>query len=779
MKKERIKKIAKIGGAIIFAIAIVIVANVLGIDGGVKVEAASDIELETVPVKIKNPIAIVNLDEGLVQNEKKVNYGSDLIKNISENIKVTGLGDARQGIKNGEYSAYIIIPANFSERVATINEQPAKSMLTYAMSKEIDLVEREKVLEGIVSIYNTFSNALSKVYLSSLVKEYHGVQDAASGIMDRDKLDMEKLLAVNGYDLVEIVEIPEMETVEKDVSALDLSEQYTKNSDTLSALNSSYKTSMDNGQNDYKSILDTLSGVGDYEEATATKIKDTTTGVASIKITPPPEEARKTSEEELYNRISNKITGDVGLLNTYDQDLTAFNNSVLDQSAIYDATEEYYRTFLSNLGSGYITSVTPLSIEINASGSPISVETEITSYLMPSRDNINAYKESVKQKYVTELMGMVQNAVAGIKLYYPAEPTEGEGESTEESAPQVEITDPNEKALEISKIIFEEELPYDEASYADYVENNILSDCVLAEEINITATIPKNNIVEPHIIKDGVPTYTMPQVDANTITSDLNQVIEKARKGRNERNQEYTNQSVDYQNNVDTIKQNMEDVGVAYADESALQSRSNQELSAFNMTTYIDDEGVAKYSEDLSNNNTDISQKVNENNEKYETYVTNVYDATSRNVEALKQNISEGQEKSKQKLEEGLAEAKSSRETNNQSNDDTLKAFSTRLAYTRLGELENKEVYDFIAEPIMLKNESEVDGLEKKQAKNVPEEPQKDMPGGVAAANPLVGPSSILAIPKWAWFTFGGVVLLMVGLFATIKILTHKRKEEF
>ena len=102
MKEKPTRKAMKAWGIAMTVCAIAVVASVFGGYRMGSVHAAKALELDEVPVEINNPIAIVNIDEGIVQNETKVNYGNDLIKNISEDIKVTGLGDARQGIVNGE-----------------------------------------------------------------------------------------------------------------------------------------------------------------------------------------------------------------------------------------------------------------------------------------------------------------------------------------------------------------------------------------------------------------------------------------------------------------------------------------------------------------------------------------------------------------------------------------------------------------------------------------------------------------------------------------------------
>ena len=797
MKRKLTKEAIKGVEFVIFVLAIAIMASIFGEYEANSIYAANSIELESVPMEIEKPIAIVNLDSGLIQNDKRVNYGTDLIGNVSEDTVVTGLGDARQGIEDGEYSAYIIIPAHFSERVATINNQPEKSMLIYAISKEIALMEREKVLGGVINIYNTFSNALSKVYISSLLKEYHEVQDAANGIIDRDRLDLEKLLAVNGYDLVEIVEIPELETVDKEFTSLDLSDQYAKSTDTIAAIDFSYKTSLGNGQSAYQEILDEFTDIEDYEETTIQKIKDAGNDINSVSVPGNEEPQRQRTEEAEYARIQREITGDGGLLKIYDQDLSVFNQSVLEQSAKYDATEELYRDFLEQFDSDFVKEAVDEQMVVSVDGNSVSLDANNITYSMISEVELALYKEEIKQEYAFKLMNVVGKAVETFPLYYEAEPVEPEMPEEPEEESEEESTEPEEQsggggeqisdfyvaAERMSQIILEiaQGLPYDVVAYEEYVENHILVHCTPVTTKQVVAIIPKDNIEIPQIRKDGDVYTVMPSIDSDKITTEIEKMITTARTGNAARNTEYTTLSSGYQSTIDATKKNIEEVDAAYTNEGVQQTETNKKLSSFKVSTYIDDEQLAEYSDDLSNNHLDISEKVSENTEQYSTYADEVYETTSGNVDTLKQNISEGQEKSRQKLDEGLEEAKASRETSSQSNHDTLNAFGSRLSYTRLGELENREVYDFIAEPIILDNQSQLDGIEGNQARDLSTKPQEESSKGATITNSTKTPISVIAnaLPRQAWFIVGTGVLLIVALFVVAKVLAYRRKEEF
>ena len=84
-----------------------------------------------------NTIAVVNLDEGTTVNDETVNYSEDFIKFPDTNFISTGLEEAKYGLENGQYGAYIIIPADFSKSIESINSVPQKSVLEYAINNKL------------------------------------------------------------------------------------------------------------------------------------------------------------------------------------------------------------------------------------------------------------------------------------------------------------------------------------------------------------------------------------------------------------------------------------------------------------------------------------------------------------------------------------------------------------------------------------------------------------------------------------------------------------------
>jgi len=102
-------------------------------------------------------IAVVNLDEGVNLREKKAYYAGKIITLPNEHFHMTSLDDARNGLKSGEYGAYIVIPATFSKAVESINNEPEKATIKYTVNAD----NNDSSLASIVNDINSFAVSIS------------------------------------------------------------------------------------------------------------------------------------------------------------------------------------------------------------------------------------------------------------------------------------------------------------------------------------------------------------------------------------------------------------------------------------------------------------------------------------------------------------------------------------------------------------------------------------------------------------------------------------------
>ena len=198
--------------------------------------------------KFDRRLAVVNMDEGAMQGEEKIYYASQLLPYSGADYTLTGLQDARNGIEIGLYSAYIVIPADFSRSVNSLNEQPAVSRLEYTIAGDLNTAQKEMTAREIERMAENMNDSLTKVYLSSVMQEFHEVQDAGAVILSNDQKDKELLDAVNAGSLIELVEMPGPVRVENDVNPLNLSSVYETDETLTGELGAAYQRFLQEGQ---------------------------------------------------------------------------------------------------------------------------------------------------------------------------------------------------------------------------------------------------------------------------------------------------------------------------------------------------------------------------------------------------------------------------------------------------------------------------------------------------------------------------------------------------
>ena len=110
---------------------------------------------------------------------------------ISFSFEYSSLEEARTGLANGKYGAYIIIPAGFSQNVVSLNTTPQAAQLEYALNKSLSGESQYHLLYDVMSFGNSLNDSLSYMYLNNILSEFHKAQDGAATVMNNDLKDKE------------------------------------------------------------------------------------------------------------------------------------------------------------------------------------------------------------------------------------------------------------------------------------------------------------------------------------------------------------------------------------------------------------------------------------------------------------------------------------------------------------------------------------------------------------------------------------------------------------
>lgn len=132
------------------------------------------------------PVAVVNLDEGVPVDDAWKNYGDELVEAIQEDDSALWTTEGPElieaGIENSEYYMAVVIPADFSERVAagqTSSPETARITFFSNMRKNFMLSTLSSKME--MALHETVNAKIGAQYGEALAE---GLYDAKEGFSD-------------------------------------------------------------------------------------------------------------------------------------------------------------------------------------------------------------------------------------------------------------------------------------------------------------------------------------------------------------------------------------------------------------------------------------------------------------------------------------------------------------------------------------------------------------------------------------------------------------------
>lgn len=665
-------------------------------------------------------VAIVNLDEGIKNDEKTTYYAKQLL-NIKDSVifEYCSLEEAKTGIDNGEYAGYIVIPAEFSTNVTSINEVPTVSEIDYVLSEKVTDKCKYEALLNINELSNDLNNDLSYMYLESLMAEVHTVQDNAQEVMDNDLSDKEIIDKIKSSDLISLVELPEMKTVENNTKSADSSSYNNSNASLMNQLNSKYDSleeeangertkvedkgntlseSLDgfgNQTNDVKSILKDGDKDLDTEvkEDVKAKVEEVNSNISSVKKEvndyASSISSNATSVKDNYNSEIEYLSEEIKTQNGYMRDIKKYVPCVeFLRQKTDDGTSKLYLT--------YSESAVKSAREYYCSDK----STETPKHLIAESQTMREEKAVVVQwvlsqmeNYIIDLNSHSSTDAANPTLdglcgfcadYLPFENISKEYEGITKDELYKIINDPSVGSYEAWKFSDNLNSMEDFNSFLPGEIEEYSKKCTVNEEIFAKS---KENIKSMTSDIEGI-NKSAEKKFSNIKTEEITGIIDNKYFKKIRTNEgEVRNQYIGIFNSAKTDVEEYNKV---------------LKNSKFSMDTSFS----ADYLSKISENNSNIVADAMDSNSSYAEYASNVMQANSENIEAIRTNIQNANETAKKTVEDGLSEAKNVKNTNSDKNQEALLEITKKLQYTRIGSLENQNVYEFIANPVDVSGEA-------------------------------------------------------------------------
>jgi len=132
----------------------------------------------------KLPVAVVNLDKDQQYDEKDVNYGNDIIKDLRTNTNFkwnfvdykTGI----EGLKGKKYYFMIVIPDDFTKNVISVDSNnPKKANIEYITNDKKNFLATQLGNKAIENLQQQIASSVRKGYIDSI---FANVSDIGNGL---------------------------------------------------------------------------------------------------------------------------------------------------------------------------------------------------------------------------------------------------------------------------------------------------------------------------------------------------------------------------------------------------------------------------------------------------------------------------------------------------------------------------------------------------------------------------------------------------------------------
>ncbi|WP_191664180.1 YhgE/Pip family protein, partial [Bacillus pseudomycoides] len=132
------------------------------------------------------PVAVVNLDKGVVYNGKPVEAGKELVDNLKENTgfkwEFVSEKTAKKGMDDRKYYMTIRIPKDFSENTTTLlDANPKKSKLEFIPNESLNFLSSQIGGSAIEKIKGEVSTSVTKTYAETM---FDSLKDVSKGFAD-------------------------------------------------------------------------------------------------------------------------------------------------------------------------------------------------------------------------------------------------------------------------------------------------------------------------------------------------------------------------------------------------------------------------------------------------------------------------------------------------------------------------------------------------------------------------------------------------------------------
>ena len=582
-------------------------------------------------------IAVVNLDDGVKLKGKKAYYAGKIITLPNEHFYMTGLDDARNGLKSGKYGAYIVIPATFSKAIESINNDPQKATIKYTVNADNNDASLASIVNDINSFASVVSENITFIYVSAILDEYHRAQDNTKVILRNDSIDLDNINSISPESLLGRYENVKENNIDFKPSDIDLDKYNIENENIVDSFSRELREAKEENERNFDNIK---------REGEEVRTGTDSFGRFFESLTP----LRDNSGNSVY---SHGLTNIERLLSGHNDRLNSSFN-MFDE--IFKRQNEQTKNTLQEEANVHLAS------ESNALRSRINLE--ISSIIE------NSYRRIFEQEY----QNIQRSGMELMRRYI------------ENVIMHELVMDTEEREYLLSKLATASDAIMSENINTATMSNAINS---MTDNIAPTFNITMNPFVGSNTYLTGLNTAA--DTDFNTIKTALNFPIE-------ELNDAFRN---DIEDVIDNSVSNMSaEINEKIRDFNDVQRRYIDLLDDYNPYTHLNDSYMSRAANELERSTGMVLSEFRDKQTDNEKKVYDIMRLSDENIRMYDESIGKAYDTTMKNVIDVVNELRSKKESTKSENSELMNDFSDKLSYTRIGSIGNKDAYNFISSPV-------------------------------------------------------------------------------
>lgn len=567
-------------------------------------------------------IAIVNLDQGVIQKNKKIFYSSELLDLNSGYLVVENLETARQGINNGTYAAYIVIPSQFSHNAISINQEPQKAVLEFAMNPNLREDISRLTMANIKNFEIGLNTNMAYMYVQAILEEFHNAQDGAEIILANDDAEKVRIEEMNPDALLSALEYTPYDLEAPPIDKVDFDGILKDNIEISGELKKNYDQFVSDGK-------EKLNQIKEGETTVVQEMDDFADLLGDVHLD-------RDGEESVYAEGLQELENYV---KKYEEELA-------DQRAVIESMVEV----------APIVSPTPTP-------TPVSAETEMP---MPS-----ATPTATPTQIPVVIKQMLMESLEDInnEIY--------------------QMNQQNKQEIDEIKKIISGETGTESVEFAEDSEEILIGEKL--DNIETMRFLKIEDVYKEEIIEESLKQLVkaideLPQFDSEGYENIVKQQVV---------------QPIDEKIKTETAR-------VQEEGSKCMESVQNYwlELSKVDMYQFYDQEKTDSLIINFTENVVELEKQIIDSQTEYQKYGNDVYLHASETMEDMQEQLGNAYDGTSENVQNEIDLLKEYRNNMNVLNSEILQDFSKKLPYTRVGNLEYVQAYDFIVKPIELSDES-------------------------------------------------------------------------